>query len=150
MGWPFTRKEKMVPIGPVALTDDERQEAEAMLRSLAQARGGDWLIREDVQDAFQRSIIAMCLMARADRFIILSQAEAACQSAAKACAVFPVSIYFYDFGCILTKAGKAADARKMFQEFLRRYRNETPDAMMRITLSQRDMEAAVRHAQGEA
>jgi hypothetical protein len=150
MAWPFTRKEKMVPIGPVELTDDEMQESQAMLRSLTQAEGGEYVIREDLADSFKRSIIAMCLMSRADRFIALSQTEAACQSAAKACAVFPVSICFYDFGCILMKAGKAGDARQMFQEFLRRYRIEKPDAVMQTTLNQRDIEAAVRHAQSEA
>ena len=128
MPWPFSRKKKMIPIGPVELTDDEMQECQAMIRSLTQAEGGQYVMREDVADSFKRSIIAMCLMGRAERFLALSKNEAACQSAAKACAVFPVSIYFYDFGCILKGAGKGADARLMFQEFLRRHRNEQPRA----------------------
>ena len=89
----------MVPIGPVVLTDEEQHECETMLRSLTQAEGGEYVIRKDIADSFKRSIVALCMMGRAERFLIFSGSqpeykEQACLAASKACGVFPLSIYF--------------------------------------------------------
>jgi len=151
MKWPFGGKKKMVPIDPVVLTDEEQQECQAMLHSLTQAEGGVVHIREELADSFHRSIIALCMMGRAERFLILSNSkpeygERACQAAAKASAVFPLSIYFYDFACTLQKVGKSEEARLMFTEFLRRLGTEALDPVMQSTLNQRDVERAAQHA----
>ena len=91
------------------------------------------------------------MMGRADRFRILSGSqqqykEEACQAAAKACSIFPLSIYFYDFGRILQEVGKPKEARLLFTEFLKRIGSETLDPIMEFTLNQRDVEDALRHA----
>lgn len=91
-------------------------------------------------------------MSRAERFLILSDSEPngderACQAAAKAVGVFPLSVYFYDFGRILVKAGKLAEARMMFQEFKRRLGTETLDPIMQATLNNRDIQEAEKRAQ---
>ncbi len=121
-------------------------------------------MREELVDSFKRSIVALCMMGRAERFLLLAgcgllgfrrapegpidpqSVEKACQAAAKACGVFPLSIYFYDFGCVLQRVGKEAEAKQMFAEFLRRVGNETLDPIMELVLKQRDIESAVRHA----
>jgi hypothetical protein len=144
----------MVPIGSVELTEDEQRECRSMLHLLTQTEGGEYVIREDLVDSFNRSIVALCLMGRAERFLILSSSqpsgsEEACKAAAKACAIFPLSIYFYDFGCVLQRVGKRDEAKQMFAEFLRRYRTEDIDPIMQSTLSQRDGESASMHAQCE-
>jgi hypothetical protein len=149
--WPFGSKAKMASIDPVVLTEEEQNECQAMLRSLTKAEGGEYVMREDLIPSFKRSIIALCMMGRAERFLILANSqpeykEEACRAAAKACAVFPLSIYFYDFGCVLDEVGKTSEAKQMFAEFLRRCGTETLDAIMQTTLNQRDVEAAVRRA----
>jgi hypothetical protein len=151
MKWPFTRRQKMSLIGPVVLTDDEQQECQTMLKSLTQAEGGHYAIREDLADSFKRSIIAMSMMGRAERFLILSNSqpeyrELACQAAAKACGVFPISISFYDFGHVLYRVGKSGEAKQMFAEFLRRLGTETLDPVMQSALNHRNIEQATQHA----
>jgi len=151
MKWSLGRRQKMQSIGPVVLTDEEERECQAMLRSMTQIEGKQCVIREDLADSFQRSIVAQCMISRAERFLILANSQPeyrdqACQAAAKACAAFPLSIYFYDFGCILEQVGKSREAKQMFTEFLRRLRTETLDPVMKSTLDQRDVEQAARHA----
>jgi len=151
MKWPFYGKQEMQPIGPVVLTDDEQRECQAMLHSLTQNAEGEHYLREDIADSFQRSIVGLCMMGRAERFLILANSqpeykEQACQAAAKACAVFPVSVYFYDFGCVLEQVGKLEEAKRAFAEFLRRLGTETLDPVMQFTLGQRNIEQAAQHA----
>ena len=166
MKWPFGKdKKKMVPIDdPVVLTNEEQQECQTLLRSLMQAEGGHYFMKEELMDSFKRSIIALCMMGRAERFLIeagcgslrvpLSAgqryrpecAEKACQAAAKACGIFPLSVYFYDFGCVLQQIGRSGEARQMFTEFLRRVGTETLDPIMQSVLKQRDVEQAAQRA----
>src|ERR1035437_1170092 len=164
MNSPVDPFEKMVPIDPVVLTEEEQQECQAMLRSLTKVEGGYYGMRKELIDSFKRSIVALCMMGRAERFLIMAgcgslsvslsagegyrpeYGEKACQAAAKACGVFPLSIYFFDFGCVLQQVGKSEEAIQMFREFLRRLETEVLDPVMQSTLNQRDVEQAVRHA----
>ena len=148
---PF-RRQKIASLPSVELTDDERHECEAMIRSLTQAEdGGHWMIRNDVADSFERSIVALCLIERAKRFLAMATsqqefAEEACRAAAKAASVYPLSIYFYDFACILQQLQKDEEAKLMFKEFLRRHESERPDRIQQFTLNQRDLVSAIRYA----
>lgn len=123
-----------------------------MLQSLnLKTEEGEWVLRKDIADSFYRSIAANCLMGRADRFLILCDSnpeykELACQAAAKACAIFPVSIYFYDFGRILEQVGKQDEAMLAFAEFLRRVGTAPIDSVMKFTLDGRNVDEAVKHA----
>jgi len=164
----------MVPLAPVVLTDEEMQECADMLRAILPKKNdsGSWFIKEGLLGSFKDSIVALCMMGRAERFLDLagcgslsvpllspwirededyrlSQAEyknKACEAAAKACAVFPLSIYFFDFACVLQQVGKPEEARLLFAEFLRRHGTEQLDAIMQRTLNQRDLAAAVAQA----
>ena len=135
-----------------------------MLRSLIEVEGGQSWMKEELIDSFKRSVVALCMMGRAERFLIMAgcgslsmpmsfrhppkpeYAEKACEAAAKACGVFPLSIYFYDFGRVLRQVGKSEDARLAFREFLRRVETETLDPIMTATLKQRDLDEAVQYA----
>jgi hypothetical protein len=149
--WPF-RNEKMVPLAPVELTEDERQECETYIRSVTKAEGGHYAVRKDVADSFQRSLIAVCLLGRAERFLVSADShpesvEGACRAGAKACATYPLSINFYDFACILERLQKQEEAREIFKEFLRRRDLEvSPDPVQQIMLNERDVASAVRYA----
>lgn len=176
MKWPFgkDRKKKVLPIGPVVLSDEEMHECEDVLRAmLPEKDGGHWCIKEELLDSFRASTVALCMMGRAERFLRaagcgslsvplvspwittthtagqVSQTDfknEACKAAAKACAVFPVSIYFYDCGCVLQQTGRSDEAKEMFREFLRRVGTEALDPIMQSTLNQRDVEQAIQHA----
>ena len=120
--------------------------------------GGSWFIKDEYLDSFRDSIVALCMMGRAERFLSmagcgslsvpllspwtkttqtatqLSATELknrACEAAAKACAAFPLSIYFFDFGCVLQQVGKSKEARLLFAEFLRRHGTEKLDPSCR-------------------
>jgi hypothetical protein len=149
--WPFKKHESFAPLPPVVLTEEERQECQAFIRSFTNTDQGDWVVPNEFADSIQRNFISMCLMGRAQRFVILSHEKPeyvtrACDAAAKACAIFPVSKTFYEFGCVLEDVGKQADSKQMFGEFLRRCEIEKPDKVMAIALRQFDMESAVVHA----
>lgn len=62
----------MVPLSPVVLTDEEQQECQAMLQSFTDVEGGYYAIREELAESFKRSIIALCMMGRAERFLIMA------------------------------------------------------------------------------
>jgi hypothetical protein len=174
MQWSFSKHGEWAPIYPVVLTNDERNECQAMLDSFA--RDGDQIavMKQEHADSFRRSIIAFCLMGRAERTLILAGrgtlvrsdrgsvspcltladcgpcdpevAEKASEAAAKACGIFPLSIYFYDFACVLQNIGRAAEAAQMFSEFLRRADTEVLDVVMQVTLKQRNVAEAIQRA----
>lgn len=79
-------------------------------------------------------------MGRAEHFLILSSSrpeykEQACMAAAKACGDFPLSIYFYDFGCILQQVAKPDEAKQMLPSFCgaRELKLLTPSCNQRCT-----------------
>jgi hypothetical protein len=149
--WPFG-KEKMARLPIVELTEDERQECETFIRSVTHTEGGEYAVRNEVADSFQRSLVALCLIGRAERFSLLADsrpefAEEACRAGAKACAVYPLSIYAYDFACVLERLQKRDEAKVMFKEFLRRRDLEvSPDPVQQAVLNQRDIASAVHYA----
>jgi hypothetical protein len=160
----FAGCQEMQQIDPVVLTDEEQQECQTMLHSLLEVDGGDYVMKEELIDSFKRSVVALCMMGRAERFLIMAGCgslnfplslgrsfrpeyiEKACEAAAKACGTFPVSIYFYDFACVLRQTGKLGEAKQMFAEFLRRHGTESLDPIMHSVLNLRDVDQALHHA----
>jgi hypothetical protein len=134
--------------GPkVTLTPEERTEAERFLCLLA-SQGDDLRLPNTIADDFKHCMIAWSVIGRAECFAIQEDWPAAAAAAAKACAIFPHPIYFYDFACILRNAGKTADARMMFTEFLRRIAQPKTELDI-VILAQRDVVAEIddaRHA----
>lgn len=124
MWWPFGRKSEqpMVPFPTVTLTDDEHRECQAYLKSvIPQSEEGAWYMPNEVADVFVRGLVAVCMMGRAQRFALLRRFAEACEAASKACCIDPQCAHCYEFARILEAAGKEAEARTMFAEFLRRY-----------------------------
>lgn len=152
MKWPFSRKPKRQLISPVVLTEEEQRECNAVLQSIEHKnKEGEWVVRKDIAESFERNMVAVCLMGRAERFAMLSKAnpeykEQACQAAAKACAVFPFSVYMYDFGCILEDVGRPEEAREAFAEFLRRLGTEGLDPVKQFEIGKRNLDEAVARA----
>ena len=143
MWWPFGRKrteKPMARVPTVTLTDEEQRECDAYLKSaIPQTKDGAWYMPVEVADAFKRGLVAVCMMGRAQRFAMLRRFDEACEAASKACCIDPQCIHCYDFARILELAGKDAEARMMFAEFLRRYDadqqsdvNENPDRATKI------------------
>jgi hypothetical protein len=148
--WPFGR-EKMVPVPHVELTEDEINDCNARLKALRETAGESYFIREELAESYQRNIVAQCLMSRAEKFMIMARSqpeyvEEACRAAAKACAFEPLSIHFYDYGCILQRLQRTSDSKLAFREFLRRRETEQPDPVQQIFLDQRDLAEAVSYA----
>jgi hypothetical protein len=73
-------------------------------------------------------------------------AEKACVTAAKACSVFPFSMHFYDFGCILQQVGKEGEAAIAFREFLGRIEFDLADPWKQGWLNQRSILACMQFA----
>jgi|ERR1700693_3078687 len=156
MKWPFSRKDtaqEFIPFHPVVLSEEEQNECQRFWDSVTKVEGGSYCMKEDVADAFQRSMVAMCLMGRAERFLARWESdhdgesrEQACTTAAKACAIYPLSLNFFDFGCLLQGVGKNEEAKIVFTEFLRRQGTGPSSDMDRFAMKHRDIEAAVKYA----
>jgi|ERR1700730_10581936 len=135
MWWPFGRKNKDSPmrrVPTVTLTEEERRECEAHLKSvIPQSDKGAWFMPNEVADLFERNMIASCLMGRAHRFAILKRFDEACQAAAKACCIDPRCTNSYEFARILEASGKDKEAKMMFGEFLRQYEAEQQEKIVR-------------------
>ena len=149
--WPFKKKPGLVKLPDVVLTQEERDECESFIRSVTHSDEGANYVRADLADSFQRYFISMCLFGRAERFRILSSGEPsnttkACEAAAKACAVFPISSSFYEFASILSAAGKTEDAKAMFEEFLRRVGSEELNDVEKLAMKRLDSNEAIARA----
>lgn len=149
--WPFKKKHDEVKLPDVVLTEEEREECESFIRSITHSDEGANYVRKDLAEPFQRYFISMCLFGRAQRFRILAasdprQVESACETAAKACAIFPISSSFYEFGAILQDLAKKEESRTMFKEFLRRYRSEELNDVEKLALKRLDSDKAIARA----
>jgi hypothetical protein len=157
MPWPFSKKSttaplEMVRLPDVALTCDEQRECqEFMALILPPSNEGHLYVRPDLADAFKRNLLAMAMMGRAERFAILARESPefrskACEAAAKASAIYPLSIYVFDFARILDDCGEREQARTMFAEFLRRHAAGPISEIDESSLNQRDLPTMVEHA----
>lgn len=164
------------PIGTVILTDEEQQECQermrfflAVGREQAEGEEGRLVVKEDHAETFQRGVIAYSLMRRAERLLEMAGgsavytglhvphfcgaslepdlAEKACATAAKACAIFPLSVHFYDFACILIQVGKSDDAKVVFSTFLAKVAADHSDPVMQGWLKTRNLQALVQLAE---
>lgn len=151
--WPFKKKTPYVKLPDVILTEEEREECEAFIRSITHSDEGDNYVRNDLADSFQRYFISMCLFGRAQRFKISaasdpSNVRKACEAAAKACAVFPISSSFYEFGSVLQDLGQNEESSAMFREFLRRHGSEELNDVEKLALKQLNSDDAIARARG--
>jgi hypothetical protein len=159
--WPFKKKIRnreqsksdMIPIGPVVLTEEEQDECQNFIESMTQGEDGKVLCApKEYSEAIRRCLMAIALIGRAERLLIFAGMEGenlkemACSAAAKAWAIYPLPILLYDFACILDRAGKNADAKAIFKEFLRRQETFSPSPIDIGFLNQRDIPSAILHA----
>jgi hypothetical protein len=142
----------MINVPGVTLTEDEHEECQAFVTSMIPPSDeGQWAMRKDLVETFKRNLVAKCMMGRAKRFAILAQEQPkfrgkACEAAAKACAVYPLSAYFYDFACILDQLGEEQEASVMLANFLRRHAAEPVNEVDTIALKEHDVTTMVRQA----
>lgn len=157
-----------IQLPDVVLTDEEQhQECQEFIRSIVKSDDGEWVVKEEFADAMRRSMIAVCLMGRAERLLAEAggdqisslfhiphfgdgslepeRAAQACITAAKACSIFPLSIHFYDFGCLLLQVGKLSEAKVAFAQFLSSTEVDTSDPVRQSWLKQRDTASAVEY-----
>jgi hypothetical protein len=166
---------EVYPIGTIVLTEEEQQECEETLRLFIAAgkeqeggEEGEIVVKKEFAETFQRSIIAYTLMQRAERFLCMAGgsalnatlhvpcicvtpidpvlAEKACVSGAKACSIFPFSMHFYDFGCILQQVGKEGEAAIAFRQFLGKIESDLADPWKQGWLNQRSILACMQFA----
>jgi hypothetical protein len=157
-------EEEKIPAGSVYLTEEEQEECQSYLRFVVRKGDCSRLLKGELGTTFKRGIVSACMMGRARRFLhqaaSSSTSDAACsltsdepeygelayEAAAKACDIFPVSINFYDFGCLLQEQGRHGKARMLFREFLRRVELGDPGPVERAAISKRDIASAIEHA----
>ncbi len=150
---PGAAQSPMASFPDITLSEEELVECESCWRTLfpPDPSGGAWYMKEGFLEPLKRSVMAFALIGRAERFAILAYKQPecrarACETAAKACAVYPLSAYFYDFAAILERVGHIEEARAIFSTFLRQPEagpvREIDEAMLR----QRDIAAMMTHA----
>jgi hypothetical protein len=169
-------EDEVYPPGTVFLTDEEHQECQETFhyflstwKEQEEDQNGEFVVSKDFAETFQREIIAYSLMRRAERFLEMAGgsaidtifhtpnfrgtplnpdlSEKACVTAAKACAIHPLSIHFYDFGCILTQVGKPDEAKVAFSTFLKRVAADYSNVSRQGWLKQRDIQAHILAAE---
>jgi hypothetical protein len=132
----------------VTLSEEELQECQAFEDSMfpSKTEEGVWVMAKKLEP-FNASMVALCMMARAKRLAQLKQPAEACQAATKACLIYPLSVYFYDYACLLEAIGRPNHAKAMFAEFLRRYDLGPVEAKCdEVALTQRDLSAMLEYA----
>jgi hypothetical protein len=153
----------------IHLTQDEMEECETFFCSVVQSGAYEQWLKGSLAGSFKRGVVSACLMARARRLLLQAAsrtadesfgrqngedwdldepdlAEMAYLAAEKACDIFPVSINFYDFGCLLQEQGRHGKARVAFKEFLRRANVKEIDPVARAAVSRRNIAGAIEHA----
>jgi len=163
--WSFKKKSKLPgvqqhPDAQVSftLTDEEHAEVDSFFRmmrdSSQEGEQGTWYIHPEAHKAMtawalisyaqsQVTLIEMADSAIVDKNFCLRKALAA---AGKAYSLHPLPIYMFDMGSILEMLGDTASARDAFRSFLELQRKFKPSDVDRITLKQRDVDAAVEEA----
>ncbi|HYB61240.1 MAG TPA: hypothetical protein VEH50_07155 [Methylomirabilota bacterium] len=152
------------------LTDEEADECQRFMNSVTEIDSGSYFVRPDLADTMRRLFTLICLMGRADRFMILAgflpltmgvgsgdpsrpdyeeNVARAIETAAKACAIYPLSISLYDFACILRGVGYYEEAKVTFAEFVRRYDAAPIKPHERSFFEGRDVCRALRDATNE-
>lgn len=164
------QEEELIALGSFNLTGEEEEECESFLRSVIRAGDCGQALRGPLAGSFKRGVVSACMMGRARRFLLQAAysvadnkpvdwdradwitlyepdwAKMAYRAAAKACEIFPVSINFYDFGCLLQEQGRHGKARMAFKEFLRRVSVSEIDPVARAAVSMRNLEGAIEYA----
>lgn len=159
--WPFKKKtgedesELLVPLSPVVLTAEEKEEIDRDLKVLFGSNEGAYYAEPEVADVARRAIAAQALSYRAKRLMSLGRSqtsleesseltEKACASAAKAWRIFPEEpLYLYWFGRLLGQADKPDEAIAIFRRYLRQQEAVPPLAAKVASSSpkQRNMQA---------
>jgi hypothetical protein len=113
------------PLQTIELTPEEQSAASAFIRSLMEP-GKEMIARERIAEELKRGFIALAIFSLADRLTTSRRAtgdtpsaERGCVAAIKAFALYPIAVNCYECARILAGAGRSADARPLFQEFLR-------------------------------
>lgn len=142
----------MTRLPDVQLTEEELGEFKDQWRALfPPTADGAWAMREDLIEPFKLNMMAMCLIGRAERFALLARTDSqyrarAYEAGAKACALYPLSAYFYDFAAILEQFGSMDEARTLYAQFLRQPEAGPVREVDELTLHQRDIAQMVAHA----
>ena len=142
----------MVLLPDVNLTSEELAECQTHLGALfPSTHEGAWHMKEELVEPFRRSMMAMSLIGQAKRFALLArrqpeQRSKACETAAKACALYPLSAYFYDFAELLEGFGIREEARTLYAQFLQQPEAGPVQEIDEILLGQRNIAGMVAHA----
>jgi hypothetical protein len=163
--WPFSRKSKLPGVeqhlnGQISftLTDDEEAEVNRFFRmmkdSSQETEEGAWYIHPDAHKA----MTAWALIGYAQKQVSLAEVadegvvdrsscfRKALAAATKAYSLHSLPIYMFDMGCIFEMLGDTTSAQGAFRSFLESQRKFVASDVDRITLAQRDVEAAVSEA----
>ncbi len=163
--WPFIKNSKLPGIKPhqngrvsFTLTDEEEVEVNRlfeMLKDSCQETGpGAWYIHPEAHKAmtawaligYAQSQVTLAELADGqvvDRNLCFRKALAA---ASKAYSLHSLPIYLFDMACILELLADTASAQDAFRSFLESQHKFKPSDVDRITLENRDVDAAIRQA----
>jgi hypothetical protein len=163
--WPFKKRSMLPgvdqqPNGQISftLTDEEQAEVDSFFRMMKESseetKQGTLYIHPDAHRAMtawaligyaqhQVTLAEMAEKADVDKALCFRKALAA---ATKAYSLHSLPIYMFDMGCIFEMLGETASAKAAFRSFLEAQQKFKPSDVDRITLGQRDVEAAVEEA----
>jgi hypothetical protein len=163
--WPFKKRSKLpgveqYPNGQISftLTDEEQAEINRFFRMMQESNQETEQGTLYIHPEAHKAMTAWALIGYAQSQVTLAEMaekgvvdndscyRKALAAATKAYSLHPLPIYMFDMGCIFEMLGDTASALGAFRSFLESQRRFTPSDVDRITLKQRDIEAAVREA----
>jgi hypothetical protein len=141
----------MEQIPDVVLTPEEHQECLDFIRMVTRTADRELYVRPDLVEPTRRHLMASAMMGRAERFSMLAREQAeyrekAVEAAAKASAIYPTSVYVFDFAKILDQCGRPDEAQTMYAEFLRRHELGPLSEIDESIMAQRDIEGMIAYA----
>lgn len=163
--WPFKKRSKLPgveqqPNGQVSftLTAEEQAEVDSFFRMMKESSQKTEQGMCYIHPKAHKAMTAWALISYAQSQVTLAEMadkgvfdkdfcfRKALAAATKAYSLHSLPIYMFDMGCIFEMLGDSASARDAFRSFLESQRKFKPSDVDRITLGQRDVEAAVREA----
>lgn len=164
--WSFNKKSKLPGVeqqsdGQVSftLTEEEQGEVDSFFRMMRESSEETQQGALYIHPKAHKAMTAWSLVSYAQNQVTLAESadkgivdkdlcfRKALAAASKAYSLHPLPIYVFDMACMFEMLGDRASAADAFRSFLELHRNFRPSDVDRITLRQRDTDAAVKEAQ---
>lgn len=160
--WPFKKTHNLPGVykGPdraikFDITDEENKEIKKAFEIFK-----DYAFKQEIVEKFEKGLTAYGLSSYANNQIMMSNLdsekknrkeliERAIAAIGKAYSFHRLPIYFYDLACFFEMSDTPVEAKKSFKTFLELQLSFKPDTIDNLFLQSRDVDEAIKDAEGK-